>query len=63
MDRIGVGLDLALPLINTGARQRCGTTSSTTGQALDVAGWALQLLAWDFATLFIAGFTSVIRRT
>jgi hypothetical protein len=28
-----------------------------------VAGWGLQLLAWAFATLFVAGFTGAVRKT
>jgi hypothetical protein len=30
---------------------------------LTVAGWGLQLLAWGFATLFVAGFTGFVRKT
>lgn len=60
-ERIGVGLDLGAPLIATGTR--CAATDTTTGQILTVAGWALRLLAWAFATLFIAGFTSAVRKT
>jgi hypothetical protein len=63
VERIGVGLDFSLPLINTGARDLCDTTDSATGQALTVAAWVLQLLAWAFAALFIAGFTSAVRNT
>ena len=63
MERIGVGLDLGLPLIKTGTRDHCDTTASTTGQVLTAAGWALQLLAWAFATLFVAGFTGAVRKT
>jgi hypothetical protein len=63
VERIGVGLDFSLPLINTGARELCDTTDSATGQALTVAAWVLQLLAWAFAALFIAGFTSAVRKT
>jgi hypothetical protein len=63
VERIGVGLDFSLPLINTGARDLCDTTDSATGQALTVAAWVLQLLAWAFAALFIAGFTSAVRKT
>jgi hypothetical protein len=63
IDRIGVGLDLGTPLIKTGARDRCQPTGTPTGQVLTVAGWVLQLLAWTFATLFIAGFTSAVRKT
>jgi hypothetical protein len=62
-EQIGVGLDLGTPLIKTGARERCQPTDSSTGQALTIAGWLLQLLAWIFATLFIAGFTSAVRKT
>jgi hypothetical protein len=39
VERIGVGLDLDLPLVKTGARDHCDTTTSTTGQVLTVAGW------------------------
>jgi hypothetical protein len=63
LERVGVGLDLGLPLIKTGARDYCDTTASTTGQWLTAAGWSLQVLAWAFATLFVAGFTGIVRKT
>ncbi|WP_330276638.1 hypothetical protein OG205_13885 [Lentzea sp. NBC_00516] len=63
VERIGVGLDLGIPLITTGARARCEATNTTTGQILTSTSWALRLLAWAFATLFIAGFTSAVRKT
>jgi hypothetical protein len=63
VERVGVGLDLGLPLIKTGIRGHCDTTASTTGQVLTAAGWGLQLLAWAFATLFVAGFTGAVRKT
>ena len=63
VERVGVGLDLGLPLIKTGTRESCDTTSSTTGQVLTVASWGLHLLAWAFATLFVAGFTGAVRKT
>jgi hypothetical protein len=63
VERVGVGLDLGLPLIKTGVRDHCDTTSSITGQVLAAAGWGLQLLAWAFATLFVAGFTGAVRKT
>ncbi|MEV8615882.1 hypothetical protein AB0383_49720 [Amycolatopsis sp. NPDC051373] len=63
LERLGVGLDLGTPLISTGERAHCDTTNSTTGQALTVLGWGLRLLAWSFATLFIAGFTGAVRKT
>jgi hypothetical protein len=63
VERVGVGLDLGLPLIKTGIRDHCDTTASTTGQVLTAVGWGLQVLAWAFATLFIAGFTGIVRKT
>jgi hypothetical protein len=63
VERVGVGLDLGTPLLKTNAGANCGITSTTPGQTLTVAGWVLQLLAWAFATLFIAGFTGVVRKT
>jgi hypothetical protein len=62
LQRVGVGLDLSIPLVTTGARQRCDVTGAAAGQWLMGAGWALQLLGWAFATLFVAGFTAAVRR-
>jgi hypothetical protein len=63
VEQVGVGLDLSLPLIRTGARDTCTTTNTPAGQRLTLAGWMLQLLAWALATLFVAGFTSAVRKT
>jgi hypothetical protein len=62
VEEVSVGLDLGLPLIKTKTNQ-CEVTSGATGQALTATGWALQSLAWAFATLFVAGFTGVVRKT
>ena len=66
LQHIDVAMDIGLPLIRTGDRDRCdvsGDRSSATATVLAVAGWVLQLLAWAFAALFVAGFTSAVRRT
>jgi hypothetical protein len=63
VEQVGVGLELSLPPINIGARDTCTMTNTQVGQLLTVAGWILQLLAWAFAALFIAGFTSAVRKT
>ncbi|MFE0130056.1 hypothetical protein ACFWY6_00435 [Streptomyces sp. NPDC059037] len=63
VDRIGVGLDFGLPLIKTGARSDCTTTGTAAGQALTATGWTLQACAWAFVALFVAGFTSAVRKT
>ncbi|MHA5053286.1 hypothetical protein [Streptomyces sp. SD15] len=58
VDRIGIGLELGLPLIKAGVRNSCHITDNAAGHALVLTGWALQALAWAFASLFVAGFTS-----
>lgn len=63
IDRIAVGLELGAPLISTPARLRCEATNTGAGQALTITGWVLRLMAWAFATLFIAGFTGAVRKT
>jgi hypothetical protein len=63
VERIGVGLDLGLPVVKTGSRDLCAPTDTRAGQTLTVAGWVLQLTAWALATLFIAGFTGAVRKT
>jgi hypothetical protein len=63
VERIGVGLDLGLPVVKTGARDLCAPTGTRAGQTLTIAGWVLQLAAWALATLFIAGFTGAVRKT
>ena len=61
--RAAVALDLATPLISSGIAGRCEiTTTRTAGQLLTTSGWILQLLAWAFATLFVAGITSAVRK-
>jgi hypothetical protein len=34
-----------------------------TAAWLSAVSWVLRLLAWAFAVLFIAGFTSAVRKT
>jgi hypothetical protein len=66
VQQVSVGLDLNLPVGTSLARENCDLTTdsaSVTAAWLSVAGWALRLLAWGFAALFIAGFTSAVRKT
>jgi hypothetical protein len=62
--QIGLGVDLGAPLVNTGAKTRCAITTdhNTAGGILTATGRLLQLLGFAFATLFIAGFTGIIRK-
>jgi hypothetical protein len=66
IQRISVGLDLNLPVGTSLARAGCGlprNAASATVAWLTAAGWVLQVLAWVFAALFIAGFTGAVRKT
>jgi hypothetical protein len=66
VQQVSVGLDLNLPVGTTVARVDCNLTtdsSSATAAWLTVVGWVLRILAWGFAALFIAGFTSAVRKT
>jgi len=48
------------------AREQCDLAKESASAAaawLSATGWVLQLLAWVFAALFIAGFTSAVRKT
>ena len=66
VQQVSVGLDLNLPVGTSVARADCDLTKDSTSAAaawLTTEGWALRLLAWAFAALFIAGFTSAVRKT
>ena len=66
LQKASVGLDLNLPIGKSLARDHCDlaeNSASAAAAGLTVAGWVLQLLAWAFAALFIAGFTSAVRKT
>ena len=66
IQQASVGLDLNLPIGKSVARDHCDVakdSASVTAAWLTAADWVLQLLAWVFAALFIAGFTSAVRRT
>ena len=66
LQQASVALDLNLPIGKSVARDHCDLakeSTSVTASWLTAAGWVLQLLAWAFAALFIAGFTSAVRKT
>jgi hypothetical protein len=62
VEQVGLGLDLGLPIINTGALSRCDLdTASPAGQTLTATAWLLQGTAWALATLVVVGYTNLIR--
>jgi hypothetical protein len=66
IQQVSVGLDLNLPVGTSVGRAGCDLSkdpASMTAAWLTAVGWVLRLLAWVFAALFIAGFTSAVRKT
>jgi hypothetical protein len=63
LERVGVGLNFALPVVKTPLEGTCAATVTAVGNAISIGGWVLQLLAWSLATLFVAGFTGAVRKT
>jgi hypothetical protein len=61
-EQVRVGLDLGLPIIRTGIRSHCDLAPTHAGQYFALIGWAIQLLSWGFATLFVVGFTGAVRK-
>jgi len=61
LQRVAVGLDVGEPLGVPSAQ--CGTTLLGAGSAFTVLHWLLEVAAWALAALFIAGFTSVVRKS
>jgi hypothetical protein len=64
VELIGLGLDRGLPLGPTGLRSRCDLdTESTAGQVFTVLLWVVQAAVWGLATLALAGYTGLIRKS
>ena len=63
VERVGLAIDLTVPLLNSGARDRCDVATSTrSGAAVLATTWLLQLAGWAFATLLVAGYSGLVRR-
>jgi hypothetical protein len=66
IQRVSVGLDLNLPVGTSLARAGCSLARDSASKAaawLATLGWMFRVLTWAFAALFIAGFTSAVRKT
>ncbi|MFI5591153.1 hypothetical protein ACIA5G_39305 [Amycolatopsis sp. NPDC051758] len=63
VEQVGYALNAVAPLAKLDGQQRCQVATTTgVGQVVVVTTWILQLLAWAFATLFVAGFTGLVRK-
>jgi hypothetical protein len=64
VDQVGLGVDLALPLVGTAERPRCDLIAHGAADAWPVAGgWVFQIFGWAFTTLFVAGCSGLIRKS
>jgi hypothetical protein len=64
VEQVALGVDRGLPVIDTGIGDRCELDTTTrAGQLLTAIAWTLQVAAWALATLVVAGYTGLIRRT
>jgi hypothetical protein len=63
VEQVGLALNAATPLVKPDTQQNCQVSAGAgLGQAVIVGTWVLQVLAWAFVTLFVAGFTGLVRK-
>ncbi|MFD8573513.1 hypothetical protein [Streptomyces sp. NPDC057694] len=62
VQRIGRAVEASLPLIRVQQLEGCSADDGTAGLAFILATWVAQVTAWMFATLFIVGLTTAVRR-
>ena len=63
IERAGLGLAWAIPLVSAGTDSTCTlNTTAPAGQWMTLASWVLNLGGWALATLVVAGYTGIVRR-
>ncbi|MEV0679516.1 hypothetical protein AB0I60_23620 [Actinosynnema sp. NPDC050436] len=63
VEQVGHALNAVTPLAKPEGVKCQVLTTTGLGRFVVVSTWVLQLLAWAFATLFVAGFTGLVRKT
>lgn len=63
VDQAGLALGAAAPLVRSDNTLHCQIVATAPGQVIVGATWVLQVLAWAFVTLFVAGFTGLVRKS
>lgn len=64
VEQIGLALNSITPLVNPSSQQLCLIDATAgTGQLVIAGTWILRAFAWAFVTLFIAGFTGLVRKS
>ncbi len=61
VERAGLALDASLPLVQTGWADSCRPDATMTGNTWRLTALLLQLVSWASVTLFVAGYTRIIR--
>jgi hypothetical protein len=64
IERVGLGVELAVPLVKVAGRSRCDlipVQDDAEDAAAVAGGWVFQALGWAFATLLVAGYSGLIR--
>ncbi|WP_146075835.1 hypothetical protein [Saccharopolyspora kobensis] len=61
-EAIGLALDTSIPVLKLGGEKKCEIAATGWGQAFYLANYLLQMLGWAFATLFVAGYTGLVRK-
>ncbi|MET9230725.1 hypothetical protein [Lentzea sp. NPDC003310] len=62
VEQVGYALNVATPLVKVDATRCTVDAATAAGRTVLASTWLLQILAWAFATLFVAGFTGLVRR-
>jgi hypothetical protein len=63
MEQVGLALNLAIPLVDAASPQQCILiTTRTSNEWVIAMGWLFHALGWSFATLFVVGFTGLVRK-
>ncbi|MGP4001425.1 hypothetical protein [Streptomyces sp. 8N706] len=62
VETIGSAFDRTVPLLGSAAVGRCELTNTLPAQWIFVVSLILQAFSWAFITLFVVGFTGIVRK-
>jgi hypothetical protein len=63
VEQAGLAFNMATPLVKPSSQLCQINATAGAGQIVIAGTWILQTLAWAFVTLFIAGFTGLVRKS
>ncbi|MEU1285081.1 hypothetical protein [Kitasatospora sp. NPDC005856] len=62
LEAVTSSIDRSVPLVQLGTAGRCQFTDTSLSQTLFALTVLLQVASWAFVTLFVAGFTGVVKK-